>query len=76
MSNIANRRALLSASNNLATSMRPTKQMIVAACEALGAVLSDLSSEIVHIVPLSQEDLIALTDLQAAKRVAPQEPAS
>ncbi len=74
MSSIANRRAFLSASNILATSMQPTEEMVMLACETLAGVLSDLSDEIVHIVPLSQDDVIALADFHAAKAKA-KEPA-
>jgi hypothetical protein len=62
VSNIANRRAYLTASHILATSMQPTEEMILEACQTLAAVLSDLSDDPVHIIPLSSEDVYVLAD--------------
>ena len=61
MSSIANRRAYLSASHVLGTNMRPTAEMMTAACETLAAVLTDLSDEPVYVIPLSYDDVQILT---------------
>lgn len=62
MSHIENRRKYLTASHLLATSMQPTKEMVIAACETLAAVLADLEGEEVFIIPLSREEAQGLVD--------------
>jgi hypothetical protein len=42
--------------------MQPTEEMILEACQTLAAVLSDLSDDPVHIIPLSSEDVYVLAD--------------
>lgn len=60
MSNVANRRLYLDAARELATSSRPTREMVTAACDTLAAILHDLSGEEVHIVPLTTDDVLSL----------------
>lgn len=62
MSNVANRRAFLEAARALATSAQPTEEMVLAACMTLATVLSDLSDEAVHIIPLSSAEVHVLAD--------------
>lgn len=64
MSAIANRRAYLTASHLLATSTKPTQEMIITACETLAAVLSDLSGEQVHIIPLPLDEVQQFVRMQ------------
>lgn len=65
MSNVANRRAFIEAARSLATSSNPNGDMILAACEAFAAVLTDLSGEVTHIIPLTDSDVRLLYTKEA-----------